>query len=164
MATIYIQIDRAHTIINFDFYWKYHLKFLGNSTSCFCLYFWRAHSIQEPILFKNSCTDWFRLRNDLPKWKVIPTNWVMREKEERVLVLGEGRKGGVNILIQTELVYNESTWYLCRQITRVWDLWSKNFVKMVVSILSQNSKRNIIPLSEVMEGKHGLSFAALQFF
>ena len=45
------QIDRARTILNLDFWWKYYSKLLGYSASCCHSYYSRARSIQEPIIW-----------------------------------------------------------------------------------------------------------------
>ena len=45
-STVQTRIDRARTVLNFNFWWKYYLKFLGQPTSCYNSYYLRARSIQ----------------------------------------------------------------------------------------------------------------------
>ena len=54
-STVKMQIERACTILNFVFCWKYYSKFLGKPANCCHLYYLRACSIQGLVYIGSIC-------------------------------------------------------------------------------------------------------------
>ena len=78
MITVKTQIDRARTILNFDFCWKYYSKFLARPLAA------ATRTIREVVLFKGSSIQYLMMtcNEHSEKYPTIPS--LIQEEEKSV--------------------------------------------------------------------------------